>query len=37
MIDCKHPEWRFLDCEACDVCEEKVCVDCGFSIKEEKC
>jgi hypothetical protein len=32
---CQHINQRFLDCDDCEVCEMKVCVDCGTEISEE--
>jgi hypothetical protein len=30
--NCIESEWRFLDCDDCDVCEIRVCVDCGKEV-----
>ena len=30
--NCLESEWRFLDCDDCDVCEIRICVDCGKEV-----
>lgn len=32
--DCADSAWRWLDCDECEECEIKVCVDCGATINE---
>lgn len=34
MHDCLESDWRWLDCDECDTCEIRVCVDCGADIDE---
>ena len=32
---CEESEWRFLDCEKCEECQIRVCVDCGAEVGTE--
>jgi hypothetical protein len=34
--NCLESEWRWLDCDECDTCEIRVCVDCGADIDEDQ-
>ena len=38
--ECQHAAWRWLDCEACrdngEICDVKVCVECGSSFMGEE-
>ena len=31
--NCLEAEWRFLDCDKCDVCEIRICVECGKEVE----
>jgi hypothetical protein len=30
--NCLEAEWRYLDCDECDVCEIRICVECGADV-----
>jgi len=36
MDNCQHSEWRWLDCDECDTCELKVCIQCGADVNEDE-
>ena len=30
--NCLEAEWRWLECDKCDVCDIRVCVECGAEV-----
>ena len=34
--NCLEAEWRWLDCDECDTCEIRVCVECGADIDADQ-
>ena len=32
--NCSESDWRWVDCDECETCEIRVCVECGADIEE---